>query len=674
MSKIKIGPNLFLQVAELRRLQQTLADWGYKRDLLLSTKTFGLVRDIKLPDLGNIATANCFEVTKAGTPIDTVVVNNGIAIDSNGDLIINPESTQIQILNNGQFFWIKISHLYVNNEVGTVSVDVNGNIIGTGTDFLNVLRGQPNYPSKIVFLNSNSNNNIYEVVKITNGTHAVLSGDFIAEDNLQFAIYGTFTPGYPVPSGDSKIFDYDGCSIELVPEDVLNTAPAKNSNIEFFIARVSFNGTDLTIEDKRNEYWNDFATDLLTSIDRTGINKLIGVESVKWDIASSPKYKNEINLTWGFRSNSYTIDPAAKKISILAGQGGVYKDTSFFTTGDFNGWRVYCKSGIYKNIISSVASGNQIIVTLDNLDINDYPIGELILLVPAVEFVEIKIKNDSSASALISQIEENFIFPINTPLAKIYARVPFDKYKYNLVYRYIVFENYSDWSVFPDDAKGYYDEASFDDSGNLKTLASDRTLKPYSGDLNNGFIELEENPFSYSDFVNKIDIGDLFGIEYHEFNSNDTVINLTVGKNRQTQIFKGSPFSLSNNIFINLNKFLDPPANTIPAKNGNTFYLYFKQKITQGSFKLQIGYDYQNNTINVPLRGFDALTERMIDGDSGLFIKCMFDGTIWICTGYLEALSGFTDFVNEVQFGASAVALDASGLLVSPIDPPPPIS
>ena len=62
--------------------------------------------------------------------------------------------------------WLILSRSVHNWEEGTVSVTVDGALNGIGTHFTEILRGQPNFPTKVKF-NSANNTGEYEVVSVT---------------------------------------------------------------------------------------------------------------------------------------------------------------------------------------------------------------------------------------------------------------------------------------------------------------------------------------------------------------------------------------------------------------------------------------------------------------------------------------------------------------------------
>lgn len=655
MGNLKISANLFLEVAEQKRGQQFVDNWGYKRQRLSDTRKFGLVKDFEFPELGAVNREDCFYVAKAGTPFNDIIVNKGVAIDKFGEFIVNTDNQNITIPTDGLWRWIKIVHKLSNKELGTVSVDTFGNLTGLGTEFDKVLRGQDNFPSKIRFLNSTSGNGLdYEVSKVNSATSCILQGDFIAESNLQYAVVGTFTPGYPIPLPDQLIFNYDSVDIQLIIETSLNTRPAFLAGQEFYIARVRNNGITLQLEDKRIEwFWSqgEYLSQYLNRL--THINPLIGVEAVKYDVVTSPKNKNNVYLAWGFRFSSYTIDTSSKKISILIGNGGKYGDTSFFTTGDFNDWRLYSKNGNWQTIIDSQKSGTQIILTLDVLDIDEYGANDLLFIAPPFEEIEIKFSRDGSIldttdvdgnSNFIEPfpyplLEEIFNFNINTPLSKCNVNTLATCYNYNVTFRYKTFLGYTDWTTLPSNVIGYYNETSFDIYGNIKPNIIDRTLVPYTGHITNGFIRVCPSPSSYSVFQDLVLTGDLFGVEHKLIANSLPLLNLKVGLSRQYQIFDdiGSTLTLTGDSFIIINSL---NASGLNCKNGNNFLIQFKQKINPASFKLRIVYNFINVVTYTLLKEFNAQDFQFIQSsEQGMRFRVTYDGTNWLI-----------DNVNESKF------------------------
>lgn len=653
MSKTKINENQFLGKAELNRLQLFLEENGYKRNMLLNSSSFGLFEDFQIPEVGQVFKEDCLYVRKAGTPFDEFVLQKGVAIDLNGNIILNNSDKNFKVSNDGAWYWVKAKHEYSTKEKGTVSIDALGNLTGTGTAFQEILRSQPNFPTKIKLHKSvNGNTQEYEVVKVINDTNCVLFGDFNAETNLEFSVIGTFTPGFPVPTNYKEIYQFDSIKVEIIQETQLATPPAYLMGQEFYLARVRNNGVDLTIQDKRIDWYRTNFGAQISNVDRVTDNTVIGVEAVKYNLSSSTKDSNIVDLAFGFRFNSYTIDTNSKKISILIGNGGRYKTTSNFETGKFNGWRLYRKNGSYSDIIDSQKSGSQIVLTLDILNPDDFGATDNLFVAPPYEDIEIKCEIIGLQDTL-----KIFHFPINTPLCKFQLNSFDGCVMYNFAYRYKNHFGYTDWKQFPNDTVGHYTETSFLANGNLKPILEDRTQLPYTGSLTEGFIKICESPNSYDNFQNLIDTGDLFGVNTSQLTNQVPVVELHVGTSKKYQHFTES-LTLSADIYIHLNsKKIDGAS----LREGNEFFLHFEQFINLDNFKLRIVSNYLNPESYDLVAELDANDMAFIknnvskDGKKrGLFATCTFnDLGKWICHYETDTnVKGTVKMISSVLSGA----------------------
>lgn len=681
MSKVKINSNLFIGSAEWWRLQHQFDDWGFKRHIQANTKTYGIVKDIYFPELGDIPTSEALYVAKINACNDKVSLKPGVIIDKNAEFVVNSTEQNIDVPATGDWYWVKVKHFLSTEELGTVSVDTFGNVTGVGTEFTQILRGQPNFPSKIRFFNSLLGNaDDYEVVSVIDDFNMVIQGDFTNETGLTFGVVGTFTPGYPVPVADELIFQYDSIEVTLVAETALNTPPAILEDYEFLLARVMNNGVTITLEDKRTNWWRTWGEWWVDFLDRQFNNPLIGIEGLQYTHLNSTRENNIGLCAWGFRFASYTINTGLKKMSILIGNGGTYKDTSFFNSSDFNDWRVYAKNGTWRTIIDSQKSGSQIVLTLDVLDPDDYGAADELFIAPPFEMIEIRARRDASIIDTNDQdqdtdvlepfpwpnLERRWEFPINTQLAKLFLPAQDDCYKYNLTYRYRTFEGYTDWQTFPDDPIGYYDEKSYDNYGNLK-LPIDRTQKPYVGHAEFGFIEVCEAPDSFQNFQTNVDTGDLFGVNTTELENATPVVELWVGTSKQYQHYKGG-LTLTADMFIHLNK---TKQNGDPLREGNFFLLQLEQWVNLDTFRLRIVEDYVNPTSFTALANLsmnDLMYARNNTSDDaaqsyrrGLFIRCTFNELgNWIVTFDSETCP--KGVIRMVGPGAISGAFDGSGV------------
>lgn len=238
MSRIKLSENLFLEVAELNRMIKFLSEDGYKLLIKSLVKKYGIVED----DGGN-----GFKVTLKPGTLDTIVVNPGLAFTPDLDAIVLEEGVEFQIQNTGMNRWLIISRGVSNIEEGVVTINADGSIDGTGTKFTEVLRGQPNFPTKVRF-QSSQNTEDYEVVSVVDDRTAILVGEFIPEQNLKYSVIGTFTPGFQPLDENKTIYEYDSCSFRIVDSE---SKPSVEEG-EFIIAEFTFDGGGgMTINDER---------------------------------------------------------------------------------------------------------------------------------------------------------------------------------------------------------------------------------------------------------------------------------------------------------------------------------------------------------------------------------------------------------------------------------------
>jgi len=592
MANFKFSPDLFLEVQELGRFRNFLDTDGFRKNILENTVNFGLVKNYSTPAFTNARVERDTDVSGG----KTLKVSEIKAINNEGSFIYSPGINNLPLLSDGNWYWVKISHRYTSQEVGTVSLSINGDLVGVGTKFLEVLRGMPNFPARIKFLNATFNTLEYDILEVIDDTRAIIahpasSGTGVAtfgvESDLEFAIVGTFTPGIAVPNDNKYPLQYDSVLCELVAETISNTKPTFVQDKEFYLARVKVSGTDVVIQDKRTNIWETKGSSQTIEIEQE-VNPLIGVEAAKWQNLLSPSDKNEVYVAWGMRSQNWSTN-TAQNILTLSGSalGGCFKTIDDFANGDFDGWRVYTSNGNHSRVVSSIKQGSAINLTLDVLDVDNYSSDggvtfgtDYVLVVPDCEEIELSFQAEATSGQ--KNVDRSFTFPINTLFASCNIEVYGSTCQYNINYRYKTHKAYTEFKAILNDNIGYYSEISFDEKGVLK-VTEDRVRVPYDGTLT-----LTLSPDSYSQFKSKVYLGDLLGLQTIESDVNGSAVySLRVGIDKKYQYFKGN-ITLSNNLYISLSD--------IGAVEGNSFRLHFKCSLTLGNYKIFIVRDYSTGT------------------------------------------------------------------------------
>lgn len=447
MSKIKISENQFLGNQELNRLQGYFTVDGYK--LLAKQMVFSY-------GVAKIASDLTFENLKIvpGTGVGLLTLKSGIAIDSNLDFIRN-RADAIDVItspNDNTLRYLKIKYKYTHIEDGTFDIAINGQLTGTLTKALEVLRGDKNHPVKIKFPNSAVNTLEYTVLSVNSDTNVTIQGaSFVVELGQAYQVVGTFDTSV-VPTPNKNIYEID--SYELV----LDTTPPLFDDLEFILAEVITSGGVTTIVDRREE--NLFV--LASGSDGLEIspstNPLVGAEWVKFNGAKASKDRNLIKVGWGFKVNqgNWSLNTTTNKITIVTGSGGIWDDNTLFTNGDFDGWRVYVKSnGQYAEVKTSSRPISDIELILESN--SGVTTSSDIVVVPTGDFIEFKVVNVISPTG-----DGRYSFPmaLGEGIFDLVAGT-----SSNVQYRNI-FRDKSTSFVNIEDGD-YLNETSFDDDGVL---------------------------------------------------------------------------------------------------------------------------------------------------------------------------------------------------------------
>lgn len=364
MSRIKFSENLFLEVAELQRLVKFLADDGYKLAMKSLSKSFGIVENS-----GN----TYFKVTSKAGSNSLVVINPGIAFTNNMDAIVMGKSMEMEVLNTGVNRWLVLSRAVKNTEAGTVTINTDGSLSGIGTEFTKVLRGQPNFPTKVKF-ESSQNSGEYEVVSVVSDTSAILSGSFVNESGLLYSVIGTFTPGFQPLEANKLIYEYDSYNIRIVDSA---DKPSLSAD-EFIIAGVSFDDAGgMNITDERiysmfnNPYVQQGGSDEAAS--RNPLASLLSVAVIGGIKAvNTISVDLELIVEHGYTISKFELvtTSVSNSFNILTGSSN-YLGTGNIPDGMFNGWLLVNRTNMKYAKIDSNSNKSLFISNLDSSMILD---------------------------------------------------------------------------------------------------------------------------------------------------------------------------------------------------------------------------------------------------------------------------------------------------------------
>ncbi len=324
MGKLKITSNLFLEVAELERFRKFIEDDGYKVFVKYLTKSYGIAQN---------SDNTLFKVSQKSGSSNTVTVNAGVAFDNDLNIILLKEDKDIQITNSGTKKWIIVSYASTNDEDGTVNISNQGVLSGNGTKFTEVLRGQPNFPTKIKFT-STKNTTEYEVVEVNSDVEAILSGSFTAESGLKYQVMGTFTPGFQPDDDVKEIYEYDSCNIEVIESEDKPTL----ADGQFILASIDFASTVMTVTDERSAYM--FNQETLTYDNATDVSENPFVALRKTSIKSDRLI--DMQFEWGYKVQRYEmLNTSLNNIfNIVSGESKYIPLNSNIPDNIFAGWRL----------------------------------------------------------------------------------------------------------------------------------------------------------------------------------------------------------------------------------------------------------------------------------------------------------------------------------------------
>lgn len=381
MSKVKFSENMFLEVNELQRLVKFIGEDGYKKLFKSLIKTSGIIK--------NEGNTNFKPSVKSGT-VDTLTIKKGLAYDDELNAISMSSDFEAEILNTGGQRWVILSRDVSNLETGKVSIDIDGSLSGIGTEFTKVLRGQPNFPTKVK-LESELNFGEYEVVKVISDTSAILAGAFQNEGGLRYGVIGTFTPGFQPLEENRMIYEYDHYNIRVV--DSANK-PTLNDG-EYILAGISFDSLDvMQVTDERiNHMFNEpyLQSESTGSEGSASDNPIVSLLSVS-NVGISPHTADvELILEHGYKVSRYELTSSSSSniFRIEIGKSNFFGDGDI-PDGFFKGWRLLNRLNMKYVYIDNNSNKDLLITQFDSSmiepDVNDF------IIVPNFEEIEYEIK------------------------------------------------------------------------------------------------------------------------------------------------------------------------------------------------------------------------------------------------------------------------------------------
>lgn len=238
MSKLVVYPELFLEETELNRMIRFLGQDGFRKLLTIFTDEFGIVKR------NRDGTFTALQVYNSSS--GKVGVRAGEAFTSAGDLIqLTADVADIlTIPDDNTYRKVFIQYATTQIEQGTLQLNTNGTIVGTNTNFDEILKAG----KRIEIINSTQGNNgTYNIVSVTDATNLEADATFVAESGVQYKIKGVYTPSVSIPDGESRPFYLDSVNITLESD------ATSQSDVKFCLGRVKNDGGVITIVDVRDK-------------------------------------------------------------------------------------------------------------------------------------------------------------------------------------------------------------------------------------------------------------------------------------------------------------------------------------------------------------------------------------------------------------------------------------
>lgn len=413
MSKLKLSPNLFLEVAELENFRRLMVDEGYKAVFQSMVKNFGIASN---------SDSSAFEVTAAGEE-NIVSVAPGVAWNKDFDRIISQEAVTLQALQSDVKTWIILSRATTNYEAGTVSVTTDGTLTGVGTEFTKVLRGGDNFPNAVKFIDSTANILSYEVINVVSDTSAVIAAPATAESDMRYGVVGAFTPGFVPSAANELIYEYDSFQIRMVQSE---NAPEIQEGYEFIIAQLNWDSGEMSIVDMRNSCTFDAEPTQEIAAASTNIVSVLNVE----------RYGNmlRVGVENGYTVTGFEIRTSTLQFRILEGKnnvlGTVSSGTGSIPASAFAGWTLFNRAtGKGVRIVDNVNTTLTLASWSDDIALGE---GDEFVIVPTVADIEYQLV--ATGATTWGSVRTTARFPVTDAQVNIF--VPLNSGQTSLTLRY----------------------------------------------------------------------------------------------------------------------------------------------------------------------------------------------------------------------------------------------
>lgn len=395
MSKVKISENLFLEKNELVRMQEFSGKNGWQRAFRSLVKRYGIVMNEDASSFGVVASS----------VEGSVDILPGLAYNSQMEAIVSRDRITVSLgsVVEGQDKWIVLRRAVTANELGTVSIQTDGSLTGIGTEFTKVLRGQPNFPTKVRFTSSSQNIREYEVVSVISDTSAVLSGGFVAESGQKYSVIGTFTPGFIPAAGNKEIYEHDYFEIEVITSD----AKPELTEDEYILARMAYNvGGTYTILDLRGDYsfsMESISADAESSEGMNPLVSLLGVRRVGGTAVGEQFATLEFLIEYAYKiiSFDYVSTGSGWALTISEGSCNALNELETLPDGLFNGFIVLNRENMKSaKILSQVG----MVLNIENKEGAAQLLSELPDLIVIPDFAQLEAAIKVETNAVMTEI------------------------------------------------------------------------------------------------------------------------------------------------------------------------------------------------------------------------------------------------------------------------------